>query len=126
MNLDMHHTPHPDLAYGLAPSLRAEAVMLMRLRDQTTADGPLLDRREYLLRRAAVLDRLDLASPGAGHAEAAVAASAELQEYDRGHGTWSGRHSPDVFRWDPREGPRAYVRQEYSAWRGARFDLYGI
>ncbi|MEU7597297.1 hypothetical protein AB0B79_30335 [Streptomyces sp. NPDC039022] len=76
--------------------------------------------REFLVRRAAVLDRLaedDGGSPPADAAEKVVDAMEYAQaliEYDREHGTTRGAVPVTASCWE--DDPGGYVRQEHAAW----------
>jgi hypothetical protein len=72
-------------------------------------------RREFLLRLAAVMDRLIRTYPEAPDFEAwAIRYASNLLKYDRKHGTSQGPVGPDDPRW--KDGVRDYVRQEYDTW----------
>ncbi|MYR43047.1 hypothetical protein [Streptomyces sp. SID5910] len=72
-------------------------------------------RREYLLRRAAVADRFEIACPHEPTAKPAANTYAlRLLEYDAKLKTSRGPLEPEDPQWVGR--PRDYVRQEYDAW----------
>lgn len=95
--------PTPDEAYALAPSIVSEIGWTAR----TAADKSFGARlgREFWLRKAAVLDRIDLADEAAGihgdAAEVAIKAAQRLMEVDDAAVICDPRH---------------YVRREYAHW----------
>lgn len=99
-------------AYSAAPDLFEEQQDLVRVMSQ-------IPLRERLVRRAALADRGTLAVPEAdGKAvQSVVSAALKLAAHDRAHGTAAGPASlrPD----SPLDELRAYVRQEYAAWRSS-------
>ncbi|WKK21677.1 hypothetical protein QZH56_22840 [Streptomyces olivoreticuli] len=108
--------PTPETAYATAPDIASEIGWIAR----TTAepDDEEMDR-EYDLRKAALLDRIDLRTepdePQSEATEAAVAAALRLMETDK----WQGSYSGILYRPGYPEGEanlRGYVRQEYAAW----------
>ncbi|MFJ1651509.1 hypothetical protein ACIOC2_08875 [Streptomyces sp. NPDC088337] len=118
--------PPPHEAYANAPDLRREMHQVLALgaerdgRRATPVTGALVDataaERAWLLRRAALMDRMALAAPGP------VAAAAETAEqlvlHDRRHPDLvAGPHHPDAITLAPSR--RLYVRQEYAAWTAA-------
>ncbi|MEU0819639.1 hypothetical protein [Streptomyces mirabilis] len=122
--------PPPHVAYANAPDLRREMHRVLALgaerdgRRVRTVTGPPVDataaERAWLLRRAALMDRMALDGPGPGPGpDGAAAQTAEqLVLYDRRHpGLVAGPHHPDAITLDP--GRRPYVRQEYAAWTAA-------
>ncbi|MFH8343126.1 hypothetical protein [Streptomyces sp. AM6-12] len=71
--------------------------------------------RLYLLRRAALADRLSIAYPDVEDFVTDAAQLAHrLAEFDREHDTHGGPHGPGAIEWDPSHRP--YVRQEYDHW----------
>ncbi|MER6533198.1 hypothetical protein ABT215_05135 [Streptomyces sp900105755] len=121
--------PPAHRAYANAPDLRREMHRLLALgaeRDGRQA-GPRtrtpagLDttaaERAWLLRRAALMDRMAQGG-GSGPAAAAAQTAGELVRYDCRHPDLvAGPYHPDVI--TPRPGHRLYVRQEYAAWTAA-------
>jgi hypothetical protein len=123
--------PSPEVAYMGAPDMAVEAAELVGLQDrlraqmeQRVAEGRQTDEydeydehqaRLYLLRRAALADRLSLDHPGNGEflTEAAQLAH-QLAKYDQEHDTHVGPIGPTAIEWDPSHRP--YVRQEYDHW----------
>ncbi|MFD9513992.1 hypothetical protein [Streptomyces mirabilis] len=116
--------PPPHEAYANAPDLRREMHQVLALgaerdgRRVRTVTGPPVDatvaERAWLLRRAALMDRM--AGPGPDGAAAQTAE--QLVLYDRRHpGLVAGPHHPDAITLDSSRRP--YVRQEYSAWTAA-------
>ncbi|MFC5149028.1 hypothetical protein [Streptomyces aureoversilis] len=100
-------------AYSAAPDLYEEHQELVRVMSQV----PL---RERLVRRAALADRSTLAVPEAdGKASQDVLSAAlKLAAHDRAHGTAAGPVAPGSLSSDSSLGElRAYIRQEYAAWR---------
>ncbi|MCG0061754.1 hypothetical protein L0F81_00370 [Streptomyces tricolor] len=81
------------------------------------SDGAQL-RREYLVRRAAVLDRLaeEPAQPDwvMDYVIHAGVAARELREHDLTHSSTRGAIPADAACWT--DSPRGYVRQEHRAW----------
>lgn len=121
------NAPTPEAAYRAAPSPVREAADLERIAadlqagaaDASRAGGPsAADEyavRLYLLRRAALADRLSLASPDDPHLlEDAAGLSLELIGFDREHHTHTGPIGPGATQWAP--SARLYVRQEYDHW----------
>jgi hypothetical protein len=118
--------PPPHEAYANAPDLRREMHQVLALgaeRDgraarpahASPADATAAERA-WLLRRAALMDRMAL------DARASVAVAAEtagqLVLHDRRHpGLAAGPYHPDTIRIAPSR--RLYVRQEYAAWTAA-------
>jgi hypothetical protein len=116
--------PSPEVAYMGAPDMLHEAAELMSIStrlqveaaEASSRDEP-LDPDEhagrlYLLRRAALADRLSLAHPEVeDFLTDAVQLAHRLAEFDRRHGTHAGPHGPGAIEWDPSHRP--YVRQEY-------------
>ncbi|MFF4749456.1 hypothetical protein ACWD5R_21400 [Streptomyces sp. NPDC002514] len=124
--------PPPHEAYENAPDLRRELHQVLALgaeRDGRQARpvtgplvGPLADaraaERAWLLRRAALMDRMALDAPAPGPAAAAAETAEQLVLHDRRHPDLvAGPHHPDAITLAP--GHRPYVRQEYAAWTAA-------
>ncbi|MFE7711629.1 hypothetical protein ACFU6I_39075 [Streptomyces sp. NPDC057486] len=120
--------PPPQEAYANAPDLRREMHQVLALgaeRDGRRArpvTGPLVDataaERAWLLRRAALMDRMALDDPGRGPLAAAAETAEQLVLHDRRHPDLvAGPHHPDAITLAP--GHRLYVRQEYAAWTAA-------
>ncbi len=131
------YRPDPEDVYVSAPPLADEwAWLTERLAEDIRGAGTPADRID-LLRWAALTDRESVAQEEEEHTafrgvhdEAALAAAqatsaawgtfAEaanaLMVHDQAHGTYSGPCTRDQLElgW---EGDRAYVRQEYKAWR---------
>lgn len=115
--------PAPSIAYGGAPELLLEAADLLEVCTRLTVEqgsGATLDareHREYLLRRAALADRLAIEFPDEdAYLSDAVRLSWELAQFDRQHPHLvAGPHGPMSIEFDPSRRP--YVRQEYSTWK---------
>lgn len=123
--------PTPEVAYMGAPDMAREAAELVhlqtRLQIQTEtreAEGRQTDEYDeydehqahlYLLRRAALADRLSLDHPGNEEflSDAAQLAH-QLAKFDSEHDTHVGPIGPTAIEWDPSHRP--YVRQEYDHW----------
>ncbi|MEV6763966.1 hypothetical protein AB0N16_25675 [Streptomyces sp. NPDC051105] len=114
-------------AYANAPELRREMHRLLALgaeRDGRRAGpvtGPPVDaraaERAWLLRRAALMDRMALGG-GSGPAAAAAETAEQLVRYDRRHPDLvAGPYHPDAITLARRR--LRYVRQEYAAWTAA-------
>ncbi|MGW1162029.1 hypothetical protein ACWD48_28300 [Streptomyces sp. NPDC002519] len=120
--------PPPHEAYANAPDLRREMRHVLALgaeregRQARPVTGPLVDataaERAWLLRRAALMDRMALDDPGPGPDAAAAETAGQLVLHDRRHPELvAGPHHPDAMTLAP--GHRLYVRQEYAAWTAA-------
>ncbi|WP_275461629.1 hypothetical protein [Streptomyces noursei] len=120
--------PPPHEAYAHAPDLRREMHQVLALgaardgRQARTVTGPLVDattsERVWLLRRAALMDRMALDDPGPGPVAAAAETAGQLVRHDRRHPDLvAGPHHPDARALAPDH--RRYVRQEYAAWSTA-------
>ncbi|MGW0943783.1 hypothetical protein ACWD4O_14710 [Streptomyces sp. NPDC002623] len=101
--LDADHAdvwPDPEQAYANAPSIHSELDWVARTLG--TAECYTALKREYYLRKAAVLDRIAL-TDGADHRDddTAHVAAKFLVELDDAHADCE---------------PRAYVRQQYALW----------
>ncbi|WP_260328058.1 hypothetical protein [Streptomyces sp. Ag109_O5-1] len=125
---------HPDSgapsayeAYTNAPDLRREMHGLLALgaerdgRQAGPATGspadPTAAERAWLLRRAALMDRMAQGGDP-GPAAAAAETAEQLVRHDRRHpGLVAGPVHPEAV--TPAPGPRRYVRQEYAAWTAA-------
>ncbi|GAA1377240.1 hypothetical protein ACFPK5_00335 [Streptomyces beijiangensis] len=115
--------PTPEVAYMGAPDVAEETTDLMRVsthladayvRGETGSPDEYAGRL-YLLRRAALADRLALQHPDVEDFQRdAVRLSQELAQYDREHNTHAGPIGPGSPEWDP--SARPYVRQEYDHW----------
>ncbi|MEV5954832.1 hypothetical protein AB0M11_13850 [Streptomyces sp. NPDC051987] len=118
-------------AYADAPELRREMHRLLALgaeRDGRLAGpvtgspagssaDPTAAERAWLLRRAALMDRMALGG-GSGPAAAAAEAAERLVRYDRRHPDLvAGPYRPDPVTLARRR--LLYVRQEYAAWTAA-------
>ncbi|MGW6412188.1 hypothetical protein ACWF95_34045 [Streptomyces vinaceus] len=100
-------------AYDTAPDLFEEQQELVRTMRQ-------LPLRERLVRRAALADRSTLDVPEAdGKAtQDVLSAALNLATHDRAHGTAAGPVAPQALGpHSPAGDLRAYIRQEYAAWR---------
>ncbi|MER5599265.1 hypothetical protein [Streptomyces sp. NPDC002265] len=118
--------PPPQEAYANAPDLRREMHRVLALgaeRDGRAArpiTGPPADARTaervWLLRRAALMDRMALDKPGP--VAAAAETAEQLVQHDRCRPDLvAGPHPPDAI--TPSLDHRLYVRQEYAAWTAA-------
>jgi hypothetical protein len=97
--------PPPHEAYANAPDLRREMHQALALGAE----------RAWLLRRAALMDRMALDDPGPGPVGAAAQTAEQLLLHDRRHPDLvAGPHQPDAITLGPSRRP--YVRQEYAAW----------
>ncbi|NUK09492.1 hypothetical protein HRW18_16065 [Streptomyces lunaelactis] len=109
--------PTPEAAYRVAPDPLQEALALMRISTDLTVAQATGEEGErlYLLRRAALADRMAIAEPDVQeYQQDAVELSQALAKFDREHRHLvSGPHGPDSIEWDP--SARPYVRQEYDA-----------
>ncbi|WP_055590161.1 hypothetical protein [Peterkaempfera griseoplana] len=125
--------PPPHEAYADAPDLRCEMHQVLAIgaqRDGRQAAGPVTGavtgppvdataaERAWLLRRAALMDRMALDNPGPCPVAAAAETAEQLVLHDRRHpGLVAGPHPPDAFALA--SDRRRYVRQEYAAWTAA-------
>lgn len=120
--------PPPHEAYANAPALRREMHRVLALgaeRDgrgpRTVADPPAdaaVAERAWLLRRAALMDRMALESADPGPAGAAAQTAGHLLAHDRSRPDLvAGPHRPDEI--PSGQSHRHYVRQEYAAWASA-------
>ncbi|MGW0765365.1 hypothetical protein [Streptomyces sp. NPDC002676] len=120
--------PPPHEAYANAPDLRREMHQVLAIgaerdgRQARPVTGPPVNAsaadRAWLLRRAALMDRMALADPGPGPVAAAAETAAQLVLHDRHHPDLVvGPHHPDAITLAPSR--RLYVRQEYAAWTAA-------
>ncbi|MFI8177955.1 hypothetical protein ACIF6H_32195 [Streptomyces microflavus] len=126
---DGFDAPTPSEAYADAPALRREMHQVMELgavrdgrRDGLVTSPPAPDATEadrvFLLRRAALMDRMAVEDPGAGARGAAVRAAIELARFDHQHPQMTaGPYGPQSIQFDFSQRP--YVRQEYAAWTAA-------
>ncbi|MEV6424990.1 hypothetical protein [Streptomyces sp. NPDC051662] len=126
---DGFDAPTPAEAYADAPDLRREMHEVMELgavrdgrRDGMVTGPPAPDaaaaERVFLLRRAALMDRMAVDDPGTGARGAAVRAAFDLAQFDHRHPELTaGPHGPRSIEFDPSQRP--YVRQEYAAWIAA-------
>ncbi|SOE06586.1 hypothetical protein [Streptomyces sp. Ag109_G2-15] len=117
--------PPPHEAYTNAPDLRREMHQVLALgaerdgRQARPLTPPPSDataaERAWLLRRAALMDRMALDDPGPGPVAAAAETAEQLVLHDRRHPHLAaGPHRPDTITLAPSR--RLYVRQEYAAW----------
>ncbi|MGW1199259.1 hypothetical protein ACWD4B_25985 [Streptomyces sp. NPDC002536] len=120
--------PPPHEAYANAPDLRCEMHQVLAAgaerdgRQAGPVTGPPADataaERAWLLRRAALMDRMVLDDPGPGPVAAAAETAEQLVRHDRRHPDLvAGPHQPDAITLAPGHG--LYVRQEYAAWTAA-------
>ncbi|MFE9437070.1 hypothetical protein [Streptomyces sp. NPDC006640] len=126
---DGFDAPIPGQAYAAAPDLLQEMHDVMALgadrdarrRGVLTVPPPAdsaLTERIYLLRRAALLDRMAIDDPAHGTRGFANKAAFRLAAFDRDNPRLvAGPHGPMSIEFDP--GQRPYVRQEYAAWTAA-------
>ena len=117
--------PTANEAYDQAPELGPEAVTVLRLMAELEPEqrpdfnGPVLvsERREVLLRAAALADRQWWATRTDQALHTAVRAAEAFREHDLAHGDEvAGPYPPLSIEWDGEGGSRAYVRQEYRHW----------
>ncbi|MEU9409491.1 hypothetical protein AB0E08_27885 [Streptomyces sp. NPDC048281] len=119
--------PPAPKVYANAPDLRREMHQLLALgaerdgRQAGPGTGPPADptaaERAWLLRRAALMDRMALGG-GSGPVAAAAETAEQLVRHDRRHpGLVAGPCHPEAIM--PAPGWRPYVRQEYAAWTAA-------
>lgn len=119
--------PSPEVAYMGAPDMLQEAAELTRISERLQVEATTASikgvpyepdehqERLYLLRRAALSDRLSIAHPDVeDFLTDAVQLAHQLAEFDREHGTHGGPLGPGAIEWDPSHRP--YVRQEYDHW----------
>ncbi|MER7185182.1 hypothetical protein ABT404_37960 [Streptomyces hyaluromycini] len=120
--------PPPHEAYANAPDLRREMHQVLALgaerdgRQAGPVTGPLVSgraaERAWLLRRAALMDRMALDDPGSGPVAAAAQTAEQLVLHDRRHPDLvSGPHHPDAI--TRAHSHRLYVRRAYAAWTAA-------
>ncbi|MFJ7250896.1 hypothetical protein ACIQWA_40550 [Kitasatospora sp. NPDC098652] len=120
------NAPCANDAYDGAPDLDQEAEEVARLVKEL--DGPhrpeyygpvtTAERREVILRLAAVHDRRWWRSRTEADGQLAESAAFALQQFDRLHPEEvAGPIGPDSIEWDAPGGTRAYVRSEYWTWR---------
>lgn len=112
--------PSPEAAYAEAPALASEFVTVLQLVRGLGPDRPahfpppsVHERREILLREAAVLDRIAV-QDGDGAITASARSAHEFARFDREHGTSAAGLGPGAIEWDP--SCRPYVRREYLHW----------
>ncbi|MFJ7424114.1 hypothetical protein ACIQXD_36850 [Streptomyces uncialis] len=114
--------PGPDEAYAGALPLDDELADVMSLstallQAARTGTDTIGDERTLLLKRAALTDRLALATPHDTTAQSRAIREAHiLMTFDVVHHTGRGEFAADSIEADGAGGPRAYVRQEYAAW----------
>ncbi|MFF5130980.1 hypothetical protein ACFY41_29165 [Streptomyces syringium] len=103
-------------AYNGAPEIPAETHAVLRLQ-VTSGDhaAPPEEVREYLLRHAALADRVAEESGDGDDQARAEKMGRALLDHDRRHGLKGSPYPPDHEIWTHR-GPRAYTRQEYVTW----------
>jgi hypothetical protein len=119
--------PSPAVAYKVAPDMLSEAASLTELSERLQVEAATASmagepyepdeyqERLYLLRRAALADRLSIAYPDVeDFLNDAVQLAHKLAEFDREHDTHEGKYGPGAIEWDPSHRP--YVRQEYDKW----------
>ncbi|MDT0469199.1 hypothetical protein [Streptomyces gibsoniae] len=120
--------PPPYEAYANGPDLRREMHQVLALgaqrdgRQARPVTGPPVDataaERAWLLRRAALMDRMALDAPGPGPVAAAAETAEQLVLHDRRHPDLvAGPLHPDAI--TLASSRRLYVRQEYAAWTAA-------
>ncbi|WP_377273618.1 hypothetical protein [Peterkaempfera sp. SMS 1(5)a] len=120
--------PTPHEAYADAPDLHRELHQVLAIgaqrdgRQAGPVTGPPVDataaERAWLLRRAALMDRMALDNPDPCPVAAAAETAEQLVLHDRRHpGLVAGPHHPNAI--TPAPGHRCYVRQEYAAWTAA-------
>lgn len=91
-----------------------EMAAVERLKIEVEEVGGEHRMREYLVRRAASIDRLAEVKGDAAEIEGAVRYACALLEYDRHMASTLGPVSAHEACW--REHPRGYARQEHRAW----------
>lgn len=99
--------------YDGAPDPGTETAALHDLR-QLLTDGPLY--REYLLRHAAHLDRLQTDAAWSSGEDAVLNAAFLLIQHDRLHATWLAVIGPDSNTWATEDGALQYLRREWRHW----------
>ncbi|MFJ7058356.1 hypothetical protein ACIQVA_11535 [Streptomyces microflavus] len=111
--------PTPEQAYANAPGVGYELEVTREILTDTPLSPNL--NREYWLRRAAALDRMELGlAPGHDAApEAAVDAAINLMDLDSTAGLGpsgyaNGPYDPDHP--ESTRNPRGYIRQEFAIW----------
>ncbi len=114
---DGFDAPTPAEAYADAPDLRREMHEVMELgairdgrRDGVVAELPPPDataaERVYLLRRAALMDRMAVEDPAPGARGAAARTAYELAQFDHQHPQMiAGPHGPPLGRVRPQPAP---------------------
>ncbi|MFD5795276.1 hypothetical protein ACFWIO_17330 [Streptomyces diastatochromogenes] len=106
---DLRHEMHQVLALGAERDGRQAGPLTRPPIDATAAE------RAWLLRRAALMDRMALDNPGPGPVAAAAETAEQLVLHDRRHPDLAaGPHRPDTI--TLALSRRLYVRQEYAAW----------
>lgn len=105
-------TSSPAIAYAHAPSVISE-IRWVIAQSTNRAPNDHAEDRVFWLRKAALLDRIALNDDAAEVREAATNSARRLVEYDRDHGRLGHREQGLVTD----EDRRAYVREQYHAWR---------
>ncbi|WP_053666753.1 hypothetical protein [Streptomyces sp. MMG1121] len=109
---DLRHEIHQVLALGAERDGRRPRAVTTPPIDAATAE------RAWLLRRAALMDRIALEDSNFGPAKAAAQTAEQLVLHDRRHlHLAAGPHRPDAVTIPVDQ--RLYVRQEYAAWTAA-------
>lgn len=108
--------------YVNGPDLGAETEALHKLRrhlaEQGITTGPA--RRDYLLRHAVHLARLQAGTDWSSGEDEVLSAAWELIQYDRRYGTWSPTApGPDSATWSDEDGALEYIRTQWLAARQA-------
>ncbi|MEV4438086.1 hypothetical protein AB0K09_03555 [Streptomyces sp. NPDC049577] len=103
-------------AYSRAPQVLTEAYAVLRLQVLTgDAHSTPDERREYLLRHAALADRQAETTSKRDDIAKAERTAERLLDHDRQHGVTAGLYGQDHPVWT-HHGVRGYVRQEYATW----------
>ena len=120
--------PLPELAYAEAPGVISEIGWLAE--QARNAPPAQLVTRTYVLRKAALVDRIALArvvthsqEEALETAEMASNAAVQLIEYDEQHRDAAARPATGAIRFSEAvvgAGYRAYVRQQYLVWKRAQ------
>ncbi|MFI1103708.1 hypothetical protein [Streptomyces melanogenes] len=108
----------PEVAYASAPDIAAETEWVTRHADTPPTDASA--DRELRLRKAAALDRIALREEATRRSGIAIEAIATAVQAAQGLAAYDAEHGSLTFRGAELAGAedfRAYVREEYRAWR---------